>query len=137
MFDAEHEEENPDAPKQVITKSVCVIKGTRGRVWLAEQTRAREIYGAAEIEGEFLCSYAVNPEKQPEFELGGMRFSGLGAEQEARVVELPAHPFYVATLFLPQMDSSEDKANPLFVEFVRAAAAWRDKPAAAFSQTQR
>ena len=111
---------------------MCVIRGTRGRVWLAAGSQARGVYGQEQIEGEFLCTYAVNPEKQPLFEQGGMMFSGRGAEQEARVVELPAHPFFIATLFLPQMDSWEERPNPLFVEFVRAAQRVRglSKPAA-------
>jgi len=129
MLDAEHEEENPDAPNLVITKSVCQIRGTRGRVWIAEGSHARRIFGQAEIEGEFLCQYAVNPDKQPDFERGGMTFSGRGAQQEARIAELPAHPFYIATLFLPQMDSWPGRPNPLFVEFVRAAASLMQKGA--------
>ncbi len=125
ILDADHEEENPNARFLLFTKSVCSIRGTRGRVWLAEGSLARRIYGAEQIEGEFLCNYVLNPEKMRHFETGPMKFSGLGAEQEPRIAELRGHPFYLATLFLPQMDSWPGRPNPLFVEFVRAAAAAR------------
>jgi CTP synthase (UTP-ammonia lyase) len=41
---------------------------------------------------------------------------------EARAVELYAHPFFVATLFQPQLSSSPDKPHPLVTAFVKAAA---------------
>lgn len=40
---------------------------------------------------------------------------------EARVVELPTHPFFVGTLFVPQMRSTRDVPHPVFEAFVKAA----------------
>jgi CTP synthase (UTP-ammonia lyase) len=37
------------------------------------------------------------------------------------LVELPGHPFYVATLFVPQASSTPDRPHPLVTAFVRAA----------------
>lgn len=52
--------------------------------------------------------------------------SGVGEAGEIRVVELPDHPFFLATLFLPQARSSAAAPHPLLAGYpaaVRAAAA--------------
>lgn len=40
---------------------------------------------------------------------------------EARVIELPGHPFFVGTLFVPQARSTAENPHPLLVALVRAA----------------
>lgn len=52
----------------------------------------------------------------------------MDSDGEARILELPGHPFYVATLFVPQMSSSPERPHPLVVAFLQAALdAARDK----------
>ena len=50
-----------------------------------------------------------------------MVISGVGSEGEARIVELPAHPFFIGTLFLPQARSTADRPHPLIAGFTAAA----------------
>lgn len=40
---------------------------------------------------------------------------------EARAVELAGHPFFIATLFQPQLSSTPEKPHPLITAFVKAA----------------
>jgi len=40
---------------------------------------------------------------------------------EARIVELADHPFFLATLFVPQVSSSPTQPHPLISAFLRAA----------------
>ena len=40
---------------------------------------------------------------------------------EVRILELPDHPFFVATLFVPQARSTEREPHPLVTAFVVAA----------------
>jgi CTP synthase (UTP-ammonia lyase) len=59
-------------------------------------------------------------------EAGGLSVSGVGGAGEVRIVELPGHPFYVFTLFLPQARSTAAEPHPLlagFAEAVRIAGA--------------
>ncbi len=46
---------------------------------------------------------------------------------EVRIVELRDHPFFVATLFLPQVTSSAGEPHPLIAAFLRAAIASRTR----------
>jgi CTP synthase (UTP-ammonia lyase) len=41
---------------------------------------------------------------------------------EARIVELPDHPFFLATLFVPQTSSAAGHPHPIVAAFARAAA---------------
>jgi CTP synthase (UTP-ammonia lyase) len=105
--------------------------GRRQRVTLRPGTRAFELYGAASAEEDFFCNYGVNPSWVPRLEAGGLRVSGVGEAGEVRVVELPGHPFFVASLFLPQARSSAEAPHPLltgFAEAVRSSAEARRAP---------
>ena len=86
-------------------------------------TRAAELYGVAEVTEDYYCSYGVSPDYRRRLEAGGLRVSGVGAEGEIRIVELPGHPFFVATLFLPQTRSTAARPHPLLAGYAAAATA--------------
>ena len=60
-------------------------------------------------------------------EAAGLRVSGQGEAGEVRVVELPTHRFFLATLFLPQLSSASDRPHPVIVAYLRAVCAYRDE----------
>lgn len=67
----------------------------------------------------FYCSYGLAEEYVPELERHGLRVTGVDDDGQARIVELPSHRFFVATLFLPQMRPG----HPLVEGFLAAASA--------------
>ncbi len=54
-----------------------------------------------------------------------MRFSGMSRDELVEIIELPAHPWFVATQFHPEFTSTPRDGHPLFAGFVRAARASR------------
>ena len=53
---------------------------------------------------------------------GGMTFSGVSPDgQLVEIIELPDHPFFVATQFHPELKSRPSRPHPLFAAFVAAA----------------
>lgn len=88
-------------------------------------TRTAALYGIGEATEAYYCNYGVNPEYRRRLETGGMIVSGIGGQGEVRIVELPAHPFFVATLFLPQAHSTAENPHPLIAGYAAAAAAHR------------
>ncbi len=54
---------------------------------------------------------------------GGLAVSGVGEAGEVRIVELPRHPFFVVTLFVPQAGSTASHPHPLVAGFAAAARA--------------
>ncbi|MEM7095890.1 MAG: hypothetical protein AAF567_23000 [Actinomycetota bacterium] len=51
----------------------------------------------------------------------GMRVAALDDLGEVRAVERADHPFFIATLYQPQIGSTADSPHPVFVGLLRAA----------------
>ena len=83
-------------------------------------TRLASVMGAGEHQEGFYCNYGVNEEFRARFERAGLRISALGLDGEIRGVERLDHPFYLATLFQPQLTSvATGRAHPLLLAYLR------------------
>jgi len=80
----------------------------------------------AEAIEPYYCNYGVNPDYRLQFEACGLRVSGVGSEGEIRIVELPEHPFFIATLFLPQARSTAATPHPLLAGYAAAVRTCRE-----------
>jgi len=89
-------------------------------------TLAARLYGVTEATEDYYCNYGVNPEYHRLLEHRGLRVSGVGAAGEIRIVEIPGHPFFLATLFLPQARSTAAPPHPLLVGYAAAVTARRE-----------
>jgi CTP synthase (UTP-ammonia lyase) len=123
--DADHAESSPDAATLAVTPLSCAVGwGIEGRVVVLPGTHAAELYGGAgERVESYYCSYGVNPEFRPRLEAAGLQITGTDPDGEPRIVELDAqaHPFYIATLFIPQVRSRRGVPHPVVRGFAEAA----------------
>jgi CTP synthase (UTP-ammonia lyase) len=76
---------------------------------------------------EFFCNFEVNPEYEWATMEAGFPVVARGAQGEIRAIESPTHRFFLATLFQPQLSSSEKKPHPIVLAFVQAASDWGKK----------
>ncbi len=89
---------------------------------LAEGSLAQRLYGKREIAERHRHRYEVNNAYRKGLEEGGMKLSGLSPDGRiVEMVELPGHPFFIATQAHPEFKSRPDQAHPLFVGLVAAA----------------
>ena len=89
---------------------------------LQEGSFAREVYDATEISERHRHRYEVNNEYREDLAQNGMQFSGLSPDGGlVEIVELPDHPFFIATQFHPELRSRPMSPHPLFTTFVAAA----------------
>jgi len=133
--DAEHAEDAPRAMNLVVVPVACptpnaaaagaILSGVMN-IRLAPGSTARAVYAQPAIDEHYFCSFEMNPDYRERFEQGGLRVAGLGPGGEVRIVELPSHPFFVATLFQPQRSSRVGAPNPLVSAFVRAASSFAE-----------
>ncbi|MCP4749917.1 MAG: hypothetical protein GY866_03400 [Proteobacteria bacterium] len=119
--DLVHEETAPDNQKPFIDKLSCSLVGETQRINIEPETLASRIYGENSSTEQFNCSYGLNEEYLDHVANWALKITGKDENGEARIVELPNHRFFVATLFLPQLSSSLEAPHPLIVEFVRTA----------------
>lgn len=120
LAEARHAEYEPDAIAPVVEPLACSLAGRRARVLLAAGSRAASCYGVDAVDEEFRCSYGVAARYLPALERAGLVVSGRDESGEVRLVELSGHPFFLATLFVPQLSSEPGRPHPLCVAFVAA-----------------
>ena len=107
----------------MITPLACSLVGQTHAVKIVPDTRASSLYGTSAALEDYYCNYGVNPDYLDRLQAAGLRVSGLGDDGEIRIVELPDHPFFLATLFLPQARSSAASPHPLLRGYAAAVAA--------------
>ena len=124
-------EMDPETPYPVIDllpeqKEIEDLGGTMRlgaqAVELVEETRAREAYGEAVVPERHRHRYEVNNHFRPRLEDAGLVVSGTFQEGRlVEIIELPDHPWFVASQFHPEFKSRPTRPAPLFREFVGAA----------------
>jgi CTP synthase (UTP-ammonia lyase) len=120
-LDAEHEETSPDASTLLINKLTCSLVGKTQKIKIKPGSRAYQAYGQEDVTEQFSCNYGLNPQFFDKVDSPGLKITGVDLEGGARIVEVPDHPFYLATLFLPQISSRPAGPHPLIVDYLRAA----------------
>ncbi len=91
-------------------------------VEVADGTRTREIYGESVIHERHRHRYEVNNHLRPQLVEHGLVVSGTFQEGRlVEIIELPGHPWFVASQFHPEFKSRPTRPAPLFREFVGAA----------------
>ncbi len=89
---------------------------------LRKGSRAAKAYGRTRISERHRHRYEFNNEYLTQFEAAGLQATGTNPETGlVEVIELPAHPWFVAGQFHPELKSTVENPHPLFVRFVRAA----------------
>jgi CTP synthase len=93
---------------------------------LKEGTRAREIYGKAQISERHRHRYEVNNAFREQLEKAGLVFSGLSPDSVlVEIIELKDHPWFIGVQFHPEFQSTPKAPHPLFSSFVAAAKAYK------------
>ena len=89
-------------------------------ILLAEDSMVGSIYGKPTIQERHRHRYEVNNNYRDVLEEAGIRFSGLSVDDLVEVIEIPSHPWFVASQFHPEFTSNPRDGHPLFKSFVRA-----------------
>ena len=131
MEGADSAELNPETPYPVISlmeeqKKIQNMGGTMRLgsypAVLEKGSKVAEVYGRTEVSERHRHRYEVNDEFVPQLEEAGMRFSGKSPDGVlVEMIELPDHPYFVATQAHPEFKSRPNRPHPLFKGLVGAA----------------
>jgi CTP synthase (UTP-ammonia lyase) len=116
FVDADHLKSNPTASMPLISPLGCALLGVKARVRFTDGSLLRTAYRAPESTEEYHCSFGLNDRYRRLLEGGHLYVAAIDDQSSIRAVELDGHPFFVATLFQPEMKP----ANPLIHAFFRA-----------------
>ncbi|AXB41978.1 glutamine amidotransferase-related protein [Amycolatopsis albispora] len=120
---AAHAENAPSAAAPVIVPLECSLAGHEGAILVEPESLAGEILGAARTVERYHCSYGCNPEYLDVLRSHGLRFTGTDEAGDPRVAELPEHPFFLTTLFQPELARDEVAPHPIIRALAFAAVA--------------
>ena len=92
---------------------------------------ARELYGSEVVSERHRHRYEVNEHYVERLEAAGLRIAGRSRPDGlVEMIEIPDHPWFVASQFHPEFTSTPREGHPLFIVFVAAARDRSDAPAA-------
>ena len=83
---------------------------------------AHQAYGKENTVETFQCQYGLSEKYREGLSDGNLAFTGFDKEGHVRIFELRNHPFFIASLFLPQMSSQSGRPHPLIRSFIKTAA---------------
>ncbi|MGW6059271.1 CTP synthase C-terminal region-related (seleno)protein [Streptomyces sp. NPDC055189] len=106
---------------EVIVPLACSLVGHEGAILLAEDSHAARLIGARKTVERYHCNYGPNPAHVETLRAHGLRFTGTDASGDIRIAELPGHPFFLATLFQPELHGDGTRPHPLITGLARAA----------------
>lgn len=131
MAGATSTEFNKETPYPVISlleeqKEVRDLGGSmRLGVWetvIKPGSLAQRLYGALSVKERHRHRYEFNDEYRAQMEAAGFSISGTSPRGNlVEMIEIPGHPFFIASQFHPEFLSKPVKPHPLFAGFIQAA----------------
>jgi CTP synthase (UTP-ammonia lyase) len=118
---ASHAEQTPDGEESVIVPLACSLVGHEGAIDVTPGSMAERILGVERTVERYHCAYGVNPAYVETLAANGLRFTGHDEAGEVRIAELPGHPFYLATLFQPELAGDGSRCHVIVRAFAEAA----------------
>jgi CTP synthase (UTP-ammonia lyase) len=122
LADAAHAEADPGAADPVVARLSCSLVGEERQVTPVPGTRLAALCGTEPFTGFHWCNYGLAPAHEPALTAAGVVISARAPDAGVEAVELPGRPFYVATLFQPQVGSAaSERLHPLIAALCAAA----------------
>lgn len=135
LTEANSTEMEPNTPHNVIDlmeeqKSVTAKGGTMRLgaydCVLIPGSRAAQAYGTTEVKERHRHRFEFNNDYRERFEEAGMKCVGENPDTHlVEVVELPGHRWFIGTQYHPEYSSTVLSPNPIFLDFIKAAIAYK------------
>lgn len=110
-----------DEQKKVTSKGGTMRLGAYPCV-IDQHSLAYQIYGKEEISERHRHRWEFNNNYLSDFENAGMAASGKNpATGLVEIIELKDHPFFIGVQYHPELKSTVEEPQPIFVQFIKAA----------------
>lgn len=139
LKEAHSTEMDPDSKQPVIDlmeeQKKITAKGGTMRLGayscdLKPDSLAHKIYGYSPISERHRHRWEFNNKYLEQFEKAGMVASGKNPGTGlVEIIELPQHPFFIGVQYHPELKSTVENPQPIFVHFIKAAKDYAEKKA--------
>lgn len=121
LCDAGHAETAPGAETLVIERLPCSLIGQERAVTAVPGTRMHSLCGSAAFPGFHWCNFGVASAYVERLAAHGLAIAARADDAGVEAIELAEHPFFMATLFQPQIGSGDGRPlHPVLRSFVAA-----------------
>ena len=137
LKDAHSTEMDPDSKNPVIDlmedQKKVTAKGGTMRLGsypceIKPGTLANTIYGSTSITERHRHRWEFNNKYLEQFEKAGMLASGKNPGTDlVEIIEIPNHPFFIGVQYHPELKSTVENPQPVFVHFIKAAKTYAEK----------
>jgi CTP synthase (UTP-ammonia lyase) len=104
----------------VIVELECSLVGHEGSITYTPGTLIQRIAGVDRSLERYHCSYGIAPEFVATLEDAGVVFGAHDEDGAPRALELPGHPFFLGTLFQPELAGDGTRAHAVVRAFAEA-----------------
>jgi CTP synthase (UTP-ammonia lyase) len=119
ISDAHHAEYGP-TETDVIVALECSLVGHEGPITYTPGTLIARIAGVERSLERYHCAYGIAPTYVEALEEAGVTFGAHDADDAPRALELTGHPFFLGTLFQPELAGDGNRAHPVIRAFAEA-----------------
>jgi CTP synthase (UTP-ammonia lyase) len=117
----QHDEYSSTAAVRVIVPLSCSLRGQELPIEIVKESLAGALYQRTQVAERYYCAYGINPDYRSHFTSDLLTVAGFDSAGEIRVLEIEDHPFFLATLYVPQALSSGSCPHPLVTGFLKSA----------------
>ena len=104
----------------IIVELECSLVGHEGPITYSPGTLIQRIAGVERSLERYHCSYGIAPEYVATLEQAGVIFGAHDDDGAPRALELAGHPFFLGTLFQPELAGDGTRAHPVIRAFAEA-----------------
>ncbi|MFI9767891.1 hypothetical protein ACIHJG_13640 [Streptomyces sp. NPDC052415] len=122
-----HAENDPSAEDPIIEPLACSLVGHEAVVTVEPDSLAHSVIGSERTVERYFCAYGPSRHLDT-LTAHGLRFSGRNEDGQVRIAELPDHPFFLASLFQPELSGDGSRPHPVVVAWARAAVEHAGQP---------
>jgi CTP synthase len=95
---------------------------------IKEGSLAAKVYGRTAVSERHRHRWEFNNKYLEQFEKAGMMASGKNPGTDlVEIIELSNHPFFIGVQYHPELKSTVESPQPIFVHFIKAAKAYAEK----------
>ena len=111
----------------VIVPLECSLVGHEGAIDYTPGTLIASIAGVERSVERYHCSYGIAPAYVEALERAGVIFGAHDQDGAPRALELAAHPFFLGTLFQPELAGDGTRAHAVIRAFAEAVVSRRER----------
>jgi CTP synthase (UTP-ammonia lyase) len=116
-----HAEFDSDLAEHIIVPLRCSLRGMEGEISIARDSQTGRLYQGDRSTERFYCSFGLEPRYVQILKESPLRLVGQDDEGQIRITELPEHPFFIGTLFVPQARALAGCSHPLINGLLKVA----------------